>query len=934
MKLKYLLIVLMLPFVSLFAQEKSQTLLPLKQTGVEDFLKQYPDYDGRGTIVLVFDTGVDLGLDGLTKTSTGEVKIIDVRDFTGQGDMPFYEADIDDEDGIYFFINEDKGYKVNGANKLSMKAADEKYYIGMLPEKLWRYSGSGAIDINGNGKEDDKFFFVTFLTGEEGKQFWVVYVDVNNNGDLSDEKPLRNYKEKFDYFSFAKPEGLPYFSIAVNIYPEAKKVTFVFDDGAHGTHCAGIAAGNRIGETDLNGVAPGAYVISGKLGINGSSVTESMKKCYEYATEIAKELNMPMVVNMSFGIGSVYEGDADMEKYLDQFVKENPYINICLSAGNSGPGLSCSGLPSSSESIISSGGLLTTEVAGDMYGIVYKKDVIYDFSARGGEAGKPDVITPGGCVSTVPNFSRGDGFQGTSMASPHTAGLISLLLSAAKQEFPDLKIPSLLVKKVLIESAVKMDGYLPIDQGGGIANIGNAWELLKKYIKAGELKKFETYTISSFAPNQPGNSAANLYIRNGSYLTGNESFGFNITRNNTIGKDKFYRIYNIKSDADWLIPAQKSVHLRNDQAGSVRVRVDKSKMTEPGLYNTKLQAYRQGDGNALEFEMMATVIIPYEFTAANNYSMGWKNKYFDQGMYERYFLNVPPGATAVRIQLNAAEGKHARLWADLYGPDGVSVQFMRGINSVGGPEEYVQFVRDLKPGVYELDVHSHRLAEDGSTYNLKVEFIGLDRLDNMNLDKNHNAITVVDYFGKAGTYNLSGELRGYQKDFVVHTKGYEVKEVPFVINKNEAKKVFNVSMSKIDYMKTTDFGLRIVDEEGKEISSAGLNQKEGNITVTNNFDAESTNLVLVIFPGYANETLEADIHINEVTDFKTIQTVTVKNDGRTNVRLYPGVEEELNCTFEKPADVIPSEAKPYGKIFLKSTSTDETEFETLVFFNF
>ncbi len=932
-KLKIFLFVI-LSFTVIIAQDSTQTFLSLKSTGVAAFQKSHPKYDGRGTIVLILDTGIDMGVDGLKKTSTGEVKVIDVQDFTGQGDTPYYIADTDEENDTLYFVNEDKGYKIAGADKLSLKPSDDKYYIGLLSETLWKNSGSGAKDVNKNGTTNDKFYFVTFKTKENNKESWVVFIDMDADGDLADEKPLRNYKEKFDTFTFTTKEGLPSFTLALNIFPKENLIRFFFDDGSHGTHCAGIATGYKIGEAMLNGVAPGAKLIGLKLGNNnfagGATVTESMKKAYLYADKISKEREEPCIINMSFGIGCEIEAKADIEKFLDKLVANNPYLYISTSNGNEGPGLSTTGMPASTSSILSTGAVLAQEVGNDLYGTTLSKDVILHFSSRGGEVNKPDVVAPGACVSTVPNFSHADRFWGTSMASPYSVGVMSVLLGAMKVEYPEVKIPSRLLYTAIRESAKPMDGYDFVDQGGGLINIEKAYKLLKKYITRGEVKKFETYTISSFAPNMPSGHAPAMYVRDASYLTGTEKFSFNIKRNNTIDKSKFYRLYRLKSTAKWLKPIEKKIHIRNNQTANVNVQIDKTILAKPGLYNAKIIGTRTGKYSMPEFELMSTIIVPYKFCAKNKYTLIFEKEKIKPAMHKRYFLKIPVGTSTLKLTLKSGLNDFTFIRYYLHDPNGRK-KFFGYLKATTDEGNRTDYITDLRPGVYELVVLGQYTSGEESIYTLRADIDGINLLsDSLNEEKQ---IQVINYFDKVKTFLLSGSVLGYQKKYSVKFKNEKTRKISFTLKKGEAEKIFEVSLSKEDYNKVTDFALMIYDKNGEAKAIGGLSYRSDKISIKRTTKEEDETYEFMMIPGFANAPSKLKVNIVEKTVLENKTKINIKNSGRAYLTMYPNINYNLQCIYNLPEIELPNNAKYYGEIEFKSAKTDDVELTKQIILN-
>src|SRR5258708_21979193 len=109
--------------------------------------------------------------------------------------------------------------------------------------------------------------------------------------------------------------------------------------------------------------------------------------------------------------------------------------------------------------------------------------VIWDFSSRGGELAKPDIVSPGTAVSTVPDYVFGDRYNGTSMSSPYTTGCCALLISGMKQMFTDYTPNANDIKRALEFGATPFPNAILLDEGSGMINVPKAFEYLSGWQK-------------------------------------------------------------------------------------------------------------------------------------------------------------------------------------------------------------------------------------------------------------------------------------------------------------------------------------------------------------------------------------------------------------------------------------------------------------------
>lgn len=256
------------------------------------------------------------------------------------------------------------------------------------------------------------------------------------------------------------------------VYPTSRIIGFkdfvnnetrFYDDNGHGTHCAGILAGNGYSSKGkYKGIAPEANILSIKvLDENGNGNTSDILSTVQWIIE-KKEVYKTRIVNISLGAIAQYRERRDPLVKAANRAIDNDLI-VIAAVGNSGPMRNTILSPATSRHVISVGALddRRTPDLSD-YNIA-------EFSSRGptlDRIRKPDLIAPGVDIMSLSNknLTGYTTLSGTSMSAPMVSGAAALLLN----ENPNYNHFD--VKRRLVNACTKIKAS-SYEQGAGILDI-------------------------------------------------------------------------------------------------------------------------------------------------------------------------------------------------------------------------------------------------------------------------------------------------------------------------------------------------------------------------------------------------------------------------------------------------------------------------------
>jgi len=269
-----------------------------------------------------------------------------------------------------------------------------------------------------------------------------------------------------------------------------------YDDYGHGTHVAGIIAGNGADSNGARtGIAPRARLVVLKVldAVGRGRISDAIA-AIDYAVAHRSEFNI-RILNLSIGAG-VYESyNTDL---LTQAAKRAVEAGLVVVAAAGNHGRNDDGV--TQDGAITAPGnapwVITVGASSHMGTANRADDTIAPFSSRGptayDHAAKPDLVAPGVGIYSLSSpgstmYQRWTSFllhgvgggpylpylslSGTSQAAPVVAGTVALMLQANPSLTPNA------VKAILQYTAEMYSGYSYLAQGAGFLNARGAVDL-------------------------------------------------------------------------------------------------------------------------------------------------------------------------------------------------------------------------------------------------------------------------------------------------------------------------------------------------------------------------------------------------------------------------------------------------------------------------
>uniref|UniRef100_A0A914Q9E7 Peptidase S8/S53 domain-containing protein n=1 Tax=Panagrolaimus davidi TaxID=227884 RepID=A0A914Q9E7_9BILA len=258
--------------------------IPKDTTQQTEFVKKCPNFDGRGLLIAILDTGIDVGFNGMQKTSIGLPKIVDCFDFTGAGNVDTSIVRESDNKNVIIGLSgrslkiPSKWINPSGKWHLGLKSIYElcsevatesiikirKKSIAKQNELILKQSKckndenhKSLVEYLKMTEDLSKDSLVADCIVWNNGEKWQACIDTSFKGNLKKIKVLKDFPENYEYGTFWN-----ILNYCIKIHENGNLLQIFSAASEHGNYVSHVAAACFPNEPEMNGLAPGAQLIS------------------------------------------------------------------------------------------------------------------------------------------------------------------------------------------------------------------------------------------------------------------------------------------------------------------------------------------------------------------------------------------------------------------------------------------------------------------------------------------------------------------------------------------------------------------------------------------------------------------------------------------------------------------------------------------------
>jgi hypothetical protein len=608
--------------------------------GVGAWMRSHPTFDGRGVTIALVENALPSFTDPVFRTA----RTLDGRAVPKiAGILNAIDPVFDDETRVRLATTID--------TPRSWARVDNRTYI--LP-KPGRYR-LGMLDIPGGTNVIQRFAVI------EEQSTRSVWIDADGDASFQNEHPLADVNERFDprFLKLTYPRKVEVsFVMGRSRAPDA--VHIYVGKGSHQSMTASVAAGSVTPDSLASGVAHNARLLFVRM---SSPNLGGVGRILEGFIAAAQHPEVDLISASTYA-DLVPDSAADFVALLFTRLSATYQKPILSAAGNYGLAL---GQAQGNGDIFSVGGVLSPQTFAALYGGPALKDMTVHIMSAAGPAidgaVKPDFLAPMERISaSLPWKAEIDTAPGhaptrrvppgygvsccTSSSSPYAAGVVALLISAARQSAVPYTLDTL--SRALRVTARPLAGFQAFHQGNGVLDLAAAWGELQRPFEPPRIVATAAivHPLAQYAARGPEGQGLLEFEGWKAGMQGNRE----ITFRRTSGPDRpvTYRLAWTAHDGTFSTAPSITLPLNR----SVPLRVDIDAKTA-GPHSGLLTLHDPATG-AVAFRTQATIVASEQFDRAGRAKD--LQATLEVMRARAHYLNVPAQSAALSIELTVTRG--------------------------------------------------------------------------------------------------------------------------------------------------------------------------------------------------------------------------------------------------------------------------------------